>query len=405
MILGFVNVIAGNILRLASGMLVFVLLARWLGPQSFGAFTYALALATLAVVPVNFGLSTYVLRSFGAEPERKREFMSVALAAKCLLAAGVLVVSAVALAWLPRPMTWIFMPLLLAQLAESFSELHMLSFRAAGRYGAEAANASLTSVVHIALMLLTATWSTSVVVIAWAFFASRLFGLALTAWRGAKAFGAIPVGPWIEGVRVLRRAWAYALELGLSTLYLQLDALMIQAALGLHDLGLYQAGMKLVQGFSRLAPILALYVLPRLSAGTPVGRSGSRQTGLTLALFAVVGLVSGGVLAFEAPLITRLLFGPAYADLAQLLPLFGCLLFLRFMETGAGLVLVAAGLQSRKVWLVGVQVLLMLGIGWVALTRGGLSAWLLTSVACTLLLLLLYGLLWWRSAGLKGDEA
>ena len=403
MILGFLNVLAGNILRLAAGMLVFVVLARWLGPQSFGAFTYALALSTLAVVPVNFGLNTFVLQAFGAAPEHKRQHLSEALTAKVLLAAAVLLFCLFAAPFLSRELLWLFLPLLLAQMVESFSELQVLSFRASARYGAEAANASLTSLVHIVLMLLAPWCTTSVTIIAWVFFASRAIGALVTTWRARKVFGVVPLAPWRAGWQTLKRAWAYAMELGLSTLYLQLDALLIQAALGLRDLGLYQAGMKLVQGLSRLAPILALYVLPRLAANAKNGDAASRHAGLTLALFVGVGAVFGGAMGLMADWITHWLFGPAYGDLARLLPVFGCLLLLRFTETGAGLVLVAANLQSRKVWLVGIQVLLMLAVGWWALHHGGLSAWLMTSIACTVLLLVLYAALWIHAR--RGGEA
>lgn len=394
---GFLLVLMGNLLRLCAGMVVFIVLARWLGPQDFGTFTLWLAVATMAVIPVNFGFTTAALRAFGAEPERKLAVMSEVLTAKLLLAT--LVVLAAALYWVVNPAAaaWVFFPLLLAQICESLSELYGLGFRAASNYAAEARTASLVSLLHIAVMLLAPWMFHSVLAISWAFLGSRFAGMLITRRQAHAAFHALAPASIGTSLRFARGSFAYAVELGLSTAYTQLDALIINAALGLRAVGLYQAGMKLVQGFSRLAPILALYILPRLAGDINAGQRSIQQIRATLLLFGAVGLLSGGSMALFAEPITALLFGPQFAELILMLPLFGCLLALRFLETGCGLVLVAAGLQSRKVWLVAVQLALMLGAGWMAIRQGGLAAWLLTSIACTVLLLVMYLLLWIRA--------
>jgi O-antigen/teichoic acid export membrane protein len=158
--------------------------------------------------------------------------------------------------------------------------------------------------------------------------------------------------------------------------------------------GLYQAGMKLVQGVSRLAPILALYLLPRLTRRVQAG--GMEQAVFTMGVFGGIGLLSGGALAVAADPIANTLFGPRFAELGALLPWFGLLLALRFIETGAGLVLVAADLQRRKVWLVALQLLVLLGGGVWALSTWGLLGWLWVAIGSTVLLLMLYIWLWRR---------
>ncbi len=394
----FLLVVLGNVLRLGAGMVVFVVLARCLGPSDFGSFAFWLAIATLAVIPVNFGFTTATLRAFGVDPERKQAQMAAVLTAKLLLAGGVLAIAAVIGGLtLDTSAALILMPLLLAQIAESVSELYGLGFRAASNFAAEARTASVVSLVHIVIMLTTPWLFDSVQAVAAAFLLSRVLGLLITRAQSHAAFDHIGLAPLKDALAFSRSAFAYAVELALSTAYTQLDTLVINAALGLRAVGLYQAGMKLVQGFSRLAPILALYILPRLAGDMKNGSRSTKQAASTLLLFGGVGLLSGGCLAVFAEPITLLLFGAEFTELAQLLPLFGCLLALRFLETGCGLVLVAAGLQSKKVWLVAGQLTLMLAIGWLAIHKGGMQAWLLTTLACTLLLLLMYLLLWVRT--------
>jgi O-antigen/teichoic acid export membrane protein len=391
---GFLFVLMGNVLRLGAGLLTIVLLARRLGPEGFGVFAYGLAMASLAVVPLNFGISTAVLRRFGAEPEQEAKLraLSEALTGKLLLL-GPLLLACITLAiWMPAPQGGVFLALLLAQSAESFGEVYQLSFRAASRFKDEARNASAAALVHVGVMVAAAWAWPSPLACALAFMLSRMLGVLMTSTAARRVFMPLPVSSVAAAWQFLRASVAYAVEFGLSTANTQLDSVLIQSQLGVRAVGLYQAGMKLVQGVSRLAPILALYLLPRLTRRVKAG--GMEQAVLTLAIFGGIGAVSGGVLAVAAEPLTHTLFGVKFAELAGLLPWFGLLLALRFLETGAGLVLVAADLQGRKVWLVALQLLALLGGGLWALQRWGLLGWLWAAIGSTVLLLVLYLWLW-----------
>lgn len=394
MVRGFLFVLVGNVLRLGAGLLIIVLLARRLGPEGFGVFAYGLALAALGSVPLNFGMSTAVLRRFGAEPERAAPALGEALSAKLLLLGPLLLASLLGSLLLPGGTAAVFVALLLAQAAESFGEIYQLGFRAASRYKEEAAAASRVAIVHLAVMGLVAWAWPQPLPCALAFLASRMAGLAMTGMASQRAFARLRPAGMPAAWAFLRSSTAYAVEFGLTTANSQLDAVFIQGQLGVRSVGLYQAGMKLVQGVSRLAPILALYLLPRLTRRVQAGARG--QALLTLTVFGSIGALSGGVLALGAEPLTHLLFGERFVELSALLPWFGLLLALRFLETGAGLVLVAADLQGRKVWLVAVQLVLLLGLGWWALGRWGLLGWLWVAIGSTLVLLALYALLWRR---------
>lgn len=389
---GFFLVLTGNILRLGAGLLVIVLLARQLGPEGFGVFAYGLALASLAVVVLNFGLGTAILRRFGAEPDHKAEAMAQALTGKLLLLLPLFVLALAASLLLPSAHADVFLVLLLAQVAESFSELYQLGFRAASRFKDEARTASIVALVHIATIAGVAWYWPHPLACAGGFLLSRLLGLGVISFAAQKAFARIPLSTVRSAWHCLQDAFAYAIEFAISTANTQVDSVLIQSQLGVRVVGLYQAGMKLVQGVSRLAPILALYLLPRLTRR--VKASDMKQAALTLAIFGGIGAVAGGVLTVAAQSLTFWLFGPEFAQLAGLLPWFGLLLALRFVETGAGLVLVAADLQSRKVWLVALQLLALLGAGLWALQRWGLLGWLWAAIGSTVMLLMLYAGLW-----------
>jgi O-antigen/teichoic acid export membrane protein len=316
------------------------------------------------------------------------------LTGKLLLLGPLLLAALIGAALLPSPLGVVFMALLLAQAVESFSEVYQLGFRAASRFKDEARTASTTALLHVGIMAATAWFWPEPMRCALAFMVSRALGLVLTAHASQKAFKRIPLSTARAAWQCLRAAVAYAVEFALTTANTQLDSVLIQSQLGVRAVGLYQAGMKLVQGVSRLAPILALYLLPRLTRRVQAG--GMEQAVFTMGVFGGIGLLSGGALAVAADPIANTLFGPRFAELGALLPWFGLLLALRFIETGAGLVLVAADLQRRKVWLVALQLLVLLGGGVWALSTWGLLGWLWVAIGSTVLLLMLYIWLWRR---------
>ncbi len=389
----FALVLTGYVLRLSAGMVVFVILARLLGPAPFGRFAYWLAIATILAIPVNYGFNSMVLRSFGAERQRAPEVMGDVLMAKMLLAGLVVLLAGIGLPWVPAGDRALFVALLVAQICESFSEYYTLGFRVKGHFSRETVTASMVSVWHISLMTGIGFWFKNADAAALAFAASRASGVVLTRYRALTSFGAIPRSSVTRAFASMKVAWAYAAELGLFTVYSQIDSLMINSMLGPAAVGLYQAGMKLVQGACRIAPVLAQVLLPELARSHANDHDVRKQALKTIAIFAGIGLGGGLIMTVGAKPLTAMLFGKAFADLAPLLPWFGLMLFIKFTETGVGLILVAHGLQSTKVWLVAIQLALILSVGWIALSRFGLIGWQVVNIACVALLVALYALL------------
>lgn len=388
---GFLLVAAAQGLRLGAGLVVFVIIARWLGPAPFGEFAYWLAIATLLTVPVNFGFSTLILRSFGSHPGRARETLSEVLTTKLVLGVAVLLVGLVVLTLMDsQNARGLFFMLLVAQLFESFAEFYGLGFRVQGHFAQESATATIVASIQLAMMSAAAFFLRDLSAVALAFMLSRLIGLIFTRYRSQVLTGAIGLDALRKVPQTLKRAWAYALELGLMTAYGQIDTLIIHHTLGAHAVGLYQAGMKLVQGTSRLAPILAQVLLPTLAQKAGIPNEFRQMSARVLGVFGAAGLTCLLVLVVFADGLTAALFGAQYASLTSLLPWFGLLLCTRFLETGAGLVIVACGLQNRKVWFVAGQLLVLLVSGYVALQSFGLRGWLIANIGTVVCLLLAY---------------
>lgn len=391
-------------LRLAAGMVVLILLARVLGREAFGQFAYCLALATLFAVPANFGLGTYVLREIGIDRQRYASTMGAALTTKLVFCALVLLAGALMSHFLSDDLRLPFTLLLLAQLSDGFAELFNLGFRPGGHYQAEAKTAVTVSTLHLGLMGLAALLPhPSAAAAAGLFCASRMLGAIWTWWQSRRF--ETPVEPArLSTVPVLvRRTWAYALELFQLTAFVQLDSMFIHYSLGIVEVGLYQAGMKLVEGGARLAPVLAQYALPSLTRQHSPTRP-TKAVLQTLVAFGLMGAMGAACLALGANHIVDSLYGAQYEALKALLPVFGLMLFLRYLETAGGVIVVAAGLQHVKVWFVSLQLVLVLVLGPWALQHWGLQGWQWCSCLGLGITIAIYAAIWLMKQKVSSDR-
>ena len=74
-----------SIFRLLAGVVLFIFLARFLGPEEFGRLMYGFTLATIAVLVIEFGFSQQLLRDIGKEPDQVLLIMGRVFLAKILL--------------------------------------------------------------------------------------------------------------------------------------------------------------------------------------------------------------------------------------------------------------------------------------------------------------------------------
>lgn len=360
--------------RLLVGLLLFLLLARLWGPAQFGLFSFVFSFSALLVLLVDFGFAVYLLREVAARPSEASRLIAEALRAKLvlmMLAVLLLVGSGLAIGPAVLPPA-LLAPLFLAALAMSFADFFVAPLRALGRFDLEAGLVTLANALQFALAGAVAWQGGSPMAVGWAMLVARLFYLAL-ALRATRQVvpqlqlsAPVAAGPWTT----LRRAWPYGVDGMLITAWNQLDVVVVRVLFGTQAVGLYSAGQKIVLGIGALAPVVGNVMIPRLSRlAATKARSFWTTAGKTGALMACIGAAFGVPLMLFAQPLADLMFGQSYQGLAALLPLFGGVLVLRYVAASAGVVITAAGYQSRRV------VVQLLGLAVVAC----LVAWLATT--------------------------
>ncbi|MEL4180629.1 oligosaccharide flippase family protein [Roseateles sp. PN1] len=343
-----------TVLRMGSGFVLFVIVARQLGVESFGTLSYWMAVAGLATLPVNYGFGLYALREIGRNPAISSALIADTLVAKLALAALMAMVFALSLPWLAERQTIVAWALLAMFFLESFAEHFNAGLRASGAFHVEAKLAVLISFGQLGLVSGVALIAPQLESVALAFFASRFFALLLTCLvyrRGKRLAQADWRGACHRIAQTLRAGLPYAADTVVSTINSTVDVLILQHFAGARAVGQYQAGMRLMQGANAVAPILGNVYIPRISNEYRAGNElDTVLSNLMFKLLISAGLIGAGFAWLGEPLI-HLLFGSSYSEVGHLMPWFGLLLLIRHLATSFGVNLTAAGLQKSRVFI------------------------------------------------------
>jgi len=383
--------------RIGSGMVIFVLLARFLGPGPFGVFAAAMVYATLLGLVAEYGLGTFTLCEAGAHQGRSATIVMQALMVKLITTGIVTLFGLAALTILgpARDTLIVSISVFIGLMAASFADLCFVTVRAVGRYDIEAKTVVATSVVSLAAIAWVTIASESIVAAALSFMATRLFYLAAS-WVVLRPFLATAAVWPVERadvLRIMRQASPYAVDGLLINLSNQIDVVMVSLLLSHVEIGLYQAGAKLLQGVAPVAAILAMVYLPKLAEANQAGDLGRRNQLAARLNLEFVGIATIGFFGFMVfgPLWTIYVYGPEFSPLIPLWPGLSCFILFRFTAASYGIQLTALGEMRYRI---GTYVIVIGAVvigSLIALPRYGVAAapWILAGSG--LILLLVYG--------------
>lgn len=336
-------------LRLGGALLLFVILARNVSVNDFGLFSMCFGVAAILGILVDFGFSQSLLRDIAREPAQAVAYISEGLSLKILIATAVFVVVSMYFFAFPSVHNPIVLQVLLLgySILNSFAEFYGVSLRASGNYIEEAILQALYSGLLISMLLI---FKLGVYEVAIMLVALKLLHLLLMHWfvnsRVGKLYLPLSFNSWWT---TASRSIPYAADAGISNISANVDVVILASTLGLSPTGIYQAGQKLTQGMSAFALVISNVYLPKLSRLDTHGsafRSALLQLSLLMACCGIGGSLIFAVL--PSPLVDHV-YGLKFAELKPLLPLFGVLLLIRYINGTAGVVLTAMGMQKTRV--------------------------------------------------------
>lgn len=259
--------ISDRILRLGVGLCVGVWMARYLGPEQFGIFSFAVAIVTLLGALPTLGLDNIVIRDIVRNPRCSDETLGTAFWLRVSGAALMWLVVMIAVLLL-RPVDelarWLVGILAAGSVFQAFDTIDLwFQSQMQVKYTVYAKNAAFVSIAiaRIVLIFLKA----SLIAFAWAGMIEVLLGaLALVIVYSYKGQS---ITQWYLSISraraLLNDSWPLVLSAVAVSLYLRIDQVMLSAMVSDRAVGIYSVAVRLseVWYFLPIALVNSIYPL------------------------------------------------------------------------------------------------------------------------------------------------
>jgi len=373
-----------SVVRLGTNLVLFILIARHLGPEEFGHYMFWYGVTLLCALLANYGLSNMLLKEIAQQPENVANVLGESLSLRLMLSAGILLCALGSSALVDRP-ELLFM-LLLVHLVEIISETFYVAYRAVGHYARESQLAACAAIVQLAFVVAAVTTNQHAGVIAFAHLAGKVVQLTLILPVSRRIFGSFSLQSIYSTFRLAMRAKAYAIDNLLSGAFGNIDSIILRVCTSVDIVGIYQSGMRIFQGGTQVAPILANVFLPEMARQALCEKKNPRVAAVLQTFFLVYGAIFGLILAYFSDQIVNLALGESYKQLSALLPLFGLLFFLRFFAAAWGVILTATGHQVHRTKFTAIHLMFILSVGSYLAYSMQAQGWLIAIILANLLL-------------------
>lgn len=315
-------------LKVLSGIFVGIYVARYLGPEQYGLLSYALAIVGIFMALSKLGMDSVLIRDIINHPEEKQAYISTAFALMVFAAiVGMLIVS-ILISYIEsdqniRLYVWII------SIGLIFQTLLIVdfSFQSAllSKYSSIAKSIALmiSSVLKIYLVITEAElmWFAISYAVDQALIGSLLLLFYLKRDNPSLMLGFTPtlVKP------LLASAWPMVMSGIAAILLTRIDQIMIKNILGVQQLGIYSAAAKFFEGWTILAFVFSISVLPLIVKIKK--QSACRYEKKLVMLFSIAFWVSAVfsifIVIFSQEII-NLTFGPAYHGASSTLSIMVC---------------------------------------------------------------------------------
>jgi PST family polysaccharide transporter len=344
--------VADRIVRLGVGLFVGVWIARYLGPQQYGLWNFAIAFAALFGAFATLGLDNIVVRELVRRPDRKNAILGSAFALKVGGGTLALALSLLALSLVRRgdPLTLLLVGITAAGFVFQAANVIGFFFQAnvQSKYAVYAANAAflVTTAVKIALLVTAAP----LVAFAWAGLAETVLAalfLATVFHRSRHRMRDWRFEGRVAG-ELVRECWPLMLAAVAILVSTRIDQIMIGQMLDDAAVGLYSAAVRISEVWYFVPVALATSVFPSLlEVRKQDERLYRERLQRLLDTLVLLSLAVAIAVTVAADPIVSVLFGSTYAGSAAVLKLHTWAGVFVALSVGAGGWFLAEGLQKH----------------------------------------------------------
>ena len=326
------RIVARGTIRLLTGLLAakaidfgfYLYLARALGVEQFGRYTFAISFTLLFSVVADFGVQTLFTREASRQPERVRALLREAIGVKAWLALATVALSTL-VAWatgVPAGTVLLVAVFAVSMLLNSAAMLFENLLKSGGRAGLAGASVAAQSVTALgvgAALILSGLGVTGAAI---ASLAAAVVHLAAAVawsrdqWRGAPESSAQP-RVWASGWTLLRESAPLAVSWVFIAVYFRIDSVILRFMRGESAVGLYGGIYRYFEAFVLLSAAYrsVLYPIMARAADGPAQSLGVLcRKSLRLHLMFTIAVAV--LFSFEAHDIVALTLGKDYLPAA-----------------------------------------------------------------------------------------
>ncbi len=340
-----------KILRMVVGLFIGIWVARYLGPEQFGLFSYAQSFVGLFTAIATLGLDGIVIRELVKDESRRDELLGTAFYLKLLGAFLVLILLAVAINFTSNDATTnsIIFIIASATIFQSFNVVDMyFQSRVMSKFVVYANFISLffSSLIKIVLILNEApliafAWvvlfDTFILAVGFVyfFFKNSTFKIQDLKFRKETA------------VSLLKDSWPLILSGAVLMIQARIDQVMLKEMMGSVEVGYYSVAMRLIESIAFVAMILKSSLYPSIQNAKNISFELYQNRllnfyRLNFLLFLVIAIP---IFLFSEQIIT-VLFGIEYQPAGILLAFMSIRLFFANMGVARGVFLLSENLMK-----------------------------------------------------------
>lgn len=254
--------------KLVVGLFVGIWVTRYLGPERFGIYSYAISFSVFFQVLASLGLNHIVVRDLVRYTDKLDVLLGTTYWVKLFGSFGSLALSVIVLLLLPNLESELKLYIFILVFGTAFSSLQVIDFyfqaKVESKYTviASLVTVLLTAAIKIVLILLKAPLIAFVCV---AFFSGLSLGLGYLYFYKKKG---LSVRTWKFDRKLakslLSESWPLILS-GLSiSIGMRIDQIMLKDFVGMENLGIYATGVRLAEILVFLPGVISQSIFPKI---------------------------------------------------------------------------------------------------------------------------------------------
>ena len=374
-------------------LILFIYVARILGSEGYGKFSFALAFIGLFTILSTLGLPRIIVREFSQKKEKKeKEFISI-LSLKLLLSIGTLAIIAIGSFFITDDaiIRRIILILAVFTLIDSFTSFLNFFFQAQQKMEHESWTRIFRALVLTISGLLVILFFPSVENLSYSYLFSALIALIpiliFFHFKVYRLSFSLEKGIW---KKYLLMSWPIAAAGIFSTIYGQIDSVIMGYLKQITETGWYNAAYRIMGAALIPVGFISTSFYPALSNAFQESKERFQKTwdyqmGLLIIFF--VPVVVGGIVL--APKIINFIYGAAYLPATLAFQLLIVTVGFSFLQSPFNQALLILNREKKILWVNSIGVLVNVSLNLVLIPRFSLYGAALVMVITSLIILLL----------------